>query len=98
MALLKVSYSICPLLKRRKCTAKNGTDKLPPSLILMIAIAIFLLNNEIVGIEKNHHGCFFFNGNRYSFVLVNKKRIDMGFLIVMAVMVALIFAKVFLFN
>ena len=53
---------------------------------------------QIVGIEKNHHGCFFFNGNRDSFVLVNKKCIDMGFLIVMGVMLALIFAKVFLFN
>ena len=53
---------------------------------------------QIGGIEKNHHGCFFFNGNRDSFVLVNKKRIDMGFLIVMGVMLALIFAKVFLFN
>ena len=31
-------------------------------------------------------------------MLVNKKRIDMGFLIVMGVMLALIFAKVFLFN
>ena len=53
---------------------------------------------QIVGIEKNHYGCFFFNRNRYSFVLENKKRIDMGFLIVMGVMKALIFVKVFLFN
>ena len=53
---------------------------------------------QIVGIEKNHYGCFFFNRNRYSFVLVNKKRIAMGFLIVMGVMMALIFVKVFLFN